>query len=68
MTETKTEIRLPDLGGATDVQIIEILVQPGEAVEQEQPLLVLEGDKATMEVPSPHAGICQNGLCKLVIR
>lgn len=57
MQEMKQTITLPDLGGATDVQIIEILVQEGAHVQAEQPILVLEGDKATMEVPAPFAGV-----------
>ncbi len=52
---TKT-LQIPDLGGAAEVQVIEILVQPGERVEAEQPLITLEGDKATMDVPAETAG------------
>jgi pyruvate dehydrogenase E2 component (dihydrolipoamide acetyltransferase) len=59
-TPTLTEARFPDLGGASDVTVIELLVQPGATVVEEQPLLTLEGDKATMEVPSPHAGVLQS--------
>ena len=55
MAETKT-ITLPDVGDFEDIEIIEILVNPGETIEQEQSLVVLESDKATMEIPSPHAG------------
>ena len=51
-----TEIKFPDLGGAQDVTVIEILVNVGDDVVAEQPLLTLEGDKATMEVPSAYAG------------
>ena len=51
-----TEIKFPDLGGAQDVTVIEILVNVGDNVVAEQPLLTLEGDKATMEVPSAYAG------------
>lgn len=50
------EIRVPDIGDFTDVAVIEILVKPGDTVEQETPLIALESDKATMEVPSPEAG------------
>lgn len=50
-------IIIPDLGGASDVEVIEILVKPGEHVEAETPIMTLEGDKATMDVPSPKAGV-----------
>lgn len=53
---TQTLVRIPDLGGATDVEIIELSVAIGDVVQIEQPLLTLEGDKATMEVPAPMAG------------
>jgi len=51
------EIRLPDIGDFTDVDVIELLVAPGDRVAAEQSLLVLESDKATMEIPAPFAGI-----------
>ena len=49
-------ITVPDLGGAETVDVIELSVQPGEIVEIEDSLLVLESDKATMDVPSPQSG------------
>ncbi|UCH41784.1 MAG: dihydrolipoyllysine-residue acetyltransferase [Gammaproteobacteria bacterium] len=55
MAESKT-IVLPDVGDFQDIEIIEILVAPGDQVEQEQSIIVLESDKATMEIPSPYAG------------
>jgi dihydrolipoamide dehydrogenase len=51
------EIKVPDIGDFKDVEIIEVLVQTGDSVEQEQSLITLETDKATMEVPSPAAGV-----------
>jgi len=51
------EIHLPDIGGAKNVDVIELLVKPGDAVALDQSLITLEGDKATMEIPSPAAGI-----------
>lgn len=51
------EVSVPDIGGATDVDVIDILVAPGMTVEQDQALITLEGDKATMDIPSPYAGI-----------
>ncbi len=51
------ELKVPDIGDFRDVPIIEVLVKPGDRVEQEQSLVTLESDKATMEVPSTHAGV-----------
>jgi pyruvate dehydrogenase E2 component (dihydrolipoamide acetyltransferase) len=50
------EVKVPDIGDFKDVPVIEILVKPGDAVNKDDPLVSLESDKATMEVPSPHAG------------
>jgi dihydrolipoamide dehydrogenase len=51
-----TEIRVPDIGDFTDVPVIEIHVSPGDEVAVEDPLVTLESDKATMDVPAPQAG------------
>jgi pyruvate dehydrogenase E2 component (dihydrolipoamide acetyltransferase) len=51
------EVTVPDLGDFHDVAVIEIAVKPGGTVEKDQPLLTLETDKATMELPSPAAGV-----------
>lgn len=51
------EIKIPDIGDFKDVPVIEILVVPGDVVEKETSLITLETDKASMEVPSPQAGI-----------
>jgi dihydrolipoamide dehydrogenase len=51
-----TEVRVPDIGDFTDVPIIEILVSVGDDVSVEDPLVTLESDKATMDVPAPMAG------------
>ena len=51
------EIKVPDIGGFKDVAVIEIAVKPGDRIEKEQALISLETDKATMEVPSPVAGV-----------
>ena len=51
-----TEIKVPDIGDFKDVPVIEVLVQPGDAVKKEDSLVTLESDKATMEVPSSHTG------------
>ncbi len=50
------EIRVPDIGEFDAVEVIEILIAPGDAVSVEQSLITLESDKATMEIPSTHAG------------
>ncbi len=50
-------VELPNIGDFEDVEVIEVLVKPGDSVEKEQALLVLESDKATMEIPSPLAGV-----------
>ena len=50
------DVLVPDIGDFTDVPVIEILVEVGQEVAEEEPLVVLESDKATMEVPSPAAG------------
>jgi pyruvate dehydrogenase E2 component (dihydrolipoamide acetyltransferase) len=49
-------IEIPDIGDFTDVPVIEILVKVGDTVEAEQPIVTLESDKASMDVPSPAAG------------
>lgn len=51
------DLVIPDLGNSNPVDVIEILVKPGDKVTAEMPLLSLESDKATMEVPAPFAGV-----------
>ncbi|BBJ00321.1 dihydrolipoyl dehydrogenase [Ferrigenium kumadai] len=51
------EIKVPDIGGFKGVAVIEIAVKPGDSIEKEQTLITLETDKATMDVPSPAAGV-----------
>jgi pyruvate dehydrogenase E2 component (dihydrolipoamide acetyltransferase) len=53
---SNTEVRVPDLGGAAGVKVIEVLVAVGDRVEKEQSLVTLESEKATMDVPSSVAG------------
>ena len=50
------EVKVPDIGDFSDVPVINVLVGPGDTVAEEDPLIELESDKATMEVPSPAAG------------
>jgi dihydrolipoamide dehydrogenase len=59
------EVKVPDIGDFKDVEVIEVLVKPGDRVEKEQSLLTLESDKATMEIPSPVAGAVKSLLVKL---
>jgi pyruvate dehydrogenase E2 component (dihydrolipoamide acetyltransferase) len=61
----KIEVKVPDIGDFKDVPIIEILVKPGDAVTAEQPLLTLESDKATLEVPAPSAGVVATIVAKV---
>ncbi len=51
-----TEVTLPDIGDFKDVEVIEVLVSPGDHIEAEDSLITLESDKASMEIPSPVAG------------
>ncbi len=53
---TLQEVRVPDIGDFKDVPVIEVLVKPGDPVKAEDPLITLESDKATMDVPSPASG------------
>jgi pyruvate dehydrogenase E2 component (dihydrolipoamide acetyltransferase) len=55
-----TEVRVPDIGDFENVEVIEVLVKPGEAIAKEQSLITLESDKATMEIPSPEAGVVRS--------
>jgi dihydrolipoamide dehydrogenase len=52
-----TEVKVPDIGDFKDIPVIEIMVKPGDTVKPEDPLMSLESDKATMDVPSPAAGV-----------
>jgi pyruvate/2-oxoglutarate dehydrogenase complex dihydrolipoamide acyltransferase (E2) component len=59
------QVTVPDIGDFTDVPIIEVLVSPGDTVAAEDPLIVLESDKASMDVPSPEAGTVGELLVKV---
>jgi len=52
-----TEVTVPDIGDFKDIPVIELLVKPGDTVKKDDSLLVLQSDKATLEVPSPAAGV-----------
>ncbi len=60
-----TEVKVPDIGDFKDVDVIEILVKPGDTVVKEASLITLESDKATMEIPSPAAGVVKELRVKL---
>jgi pyruvate dehydrogenase E2 component (dihydrolipoamide acetyltransferase) len=60
-----TEVLVPDIGDFKDVEVIEVLVKPGDSVAKEQSLVTLESDKATMEIPSPAAGVVRDLKVKL---
>jgi len=51
-----TEVKVPDIGDFKEIEVIEVLVKPGDDIAKEQSLITLESDKATMEIPSPAAG------------
>ena len=51
------EVKVPDIGDFKDVAIIEVLVKPGDSIRAEQSLITVESDKASMEIPSSHAGV-----------
>ena len=54
---TVAPIKIPDIGGAEGAEVVEVLVAPGDAIEVEQSLIVVESDKASMEIPAPQAGV-----------
>src|SRR5215208_4872981 len=56
---TLKEVAVPDIGDFDEVPVIEVLVASGDAVAEEDPLVTLESDKATMDVPAPFAGTVQ---------
>jgi len=58
-------IKVPDLGDSSDVEVIEILVNEGDSVQENDSLLVLESDKAAMEIPSPKSGVIKKILVKV---
>ncbi|WP_347485997.1 dihydrolipoyl dehydrogenase [Vandammella animalimorsus] len=59
------DIQVPDIGDFADVAVIELLVQPGDTVKVEQSLITVESDKASMEIPSSHAGVVKEMKVKL---
>src|SRR5256885_16063555 len=53
------EVRVPDIGDFKNVEVIEVLVKPGDRIAKEQSLITLESDNATMEIPPPAAGVAK---------
>jgi pyruvate/2-oxoglutarate dehydrogenase complex dihydrolipoamide acyltransferase (E2) component len=52
-------IKVPDIGDLSEVAVIEVLVKAGDTIRAEQSLVTVESDKASMEIPSSHAGVVQ---------
>jgi pyruvate dehydrogenase E2 component (dihydrolipoamide acetyltransferase) len=63
--EGAVSVVVPDIGDFADVAVIEIFVKPGDAVKVEQSLITVESDKASMEIPSSHAGVVKDIKVKL---
>ena len=59
------EVRVPDIGDFAEVGVIEVFVKPGDSIKVEQSLITVESDKASMEIPSSHAGVVKEVLVKL---
>jgi pyruvate/2-oxoglutarate dehydrogenase complex dihydrolipoamide acyltransferase (E2) component len=59
-----TNVVVPDLGDFKDVEVIDVLVKPGDKIELEAPLITLETEKATMDVPSSAAGVVKSVVVK----
>ena len=59
------EVRVPDIGDFKDVTVIEVMVKPGDSIKLEQSLITVESDKASMEIPSSHAGVLKELKVKL---
>ena len=51
------DIKIPDIGDFAEVTVIELMVKPGDTIRAEQSLITVESDKASMEIPSSHAGV-----------
>ena len=59
------EVKTPDIGDFKDVEVIEVLVKPGDRIKAEQSLVTVESDKASMEIPSSAAGVVKEMRVKL---
>jgi pyruvate dehydrogenase E2 component (dihydrolipoamide acetyltransferase) len=63
--ETVLEVKVPDIGEFTNVDVIEVMVKPGDTVGIDDPLIAIESEKATMEVPAPQSGVVKDIKVKL---
>ncbi|HJV49974.1 MAG TPA: biotin/lipoyl-containing protein, partial [Noviherbaspirillum sp.] len=59
------EVKVPDIGDFKEVEVIELLVKPGDTISVDQSLVTVESDKASMEIPSSHAGVVKEMKVKL---
>ena len=59
------EIKVPDIGDFSEATVIELLVKPGDTIKAEQSMITVESDKASMEIPSSHAGVVKELKVKL---
>ena len=62
---SEVQVKVPDIGDFKDVAVIEVFVKPGDTVKVEQSLITVESDKASMEIPSSHAGVVKALAVKL---
>src|SRR5574343_66361 len=60
-----TEVKVPNIGDFADVEVIEVMVKVGDTIKVDQSLVTVESDKASMEVPSSHAGVVKEVLVKV---
>jgi pyruvate dehydrogenase E2 component (dihydrolipoamide acetyltransferase) len=63
--EKSLEVRIPDIGGGTDIDVIDVMVKVGDEIAKDQSLVTLEGDKATMDIPSPAGGVVEKIALKI---
>ncbi|MDB5768571.1 MAG: aceF, partial [Collimonas fungivorans] len=59
------EVKVPDIGDVSEVEVIELMVKVGDTVKVDQSLITVESDKASMEIPSSHAGVIKELKVKL---
>src|SRR3978361_846058 len=59
------EVKVPDIGDFKEVEVIELMVKPGDTIKVDQSLVTVESDKASMEIPSSHAGVVKEVKMKI---
>src|SRR5574343_1336889 len=62
---SEQQVKVPDIGDFKEVEVIEVLVKPGDTIKVDQSLITVESDKASMEIPSSHAGVVKELKVKL---